>query len=339
MNEINGYYSLALHPSQINIWYSSMLPRRPSINSMFDPEELASGKKLIPKNLQSNYHKGKISELAAKKIQKAISYMVYLTPAQYNIHPYYDRNERFYLNFITLTLSSEQIHSDNEIKSLLLEPFLNTMRQKWQVTHYVWRAEKQENGSLHFHIVTNRFIPWNELRNSWNACQQKLGYITRYRDNQKAWHREGFKYRPELSKNWDKAAQYKSYKDGLLHDWNNPNSTDVHSLRFIKNVASYFVKYLTKQEQSANIEGRLWGCSYNLSNLEGVRTFDEGSISDETAALLKQPGVKLYTGEYFMIIYFPKFKLIAIFCPQLYSMWVEYMIKSQPVYYPPMVAA
>jgi hypothetical protein len=338
-NEINGYYSLALHPSQINIWYTSLSPRRPSINSMFDRDELAAGRKLIPTQFRSNSHNGKISKIAKKKITMAIKYLVYLSPKKDNRHPYYNRNSEFYINFVTLTLSSQQIHTDNEIKSLLLEPFLDTCRKKWKVTHYIWRAEKQENGSLHFHIITNRFIPWNELRNVWNAYQQKLGYITRYRLNQKAWHREGFKFRPELSQTWNYAAQLKAYKSGLLHDWNNCNSTDVHSLRHITNVASYFVKYLTKQDQSANIDGRLWGCSYNLSQLPGVRTYAEGTVSDETAELMKQPGVRVFKGDYFMVIYFPVFKLILLFCPQLHNLWIQYMLETQPVYYPPMLAA
>jgi hypothetical protein len=73
--------------------------------------------------------------------------------------------------------------------------------------------------------------------------------------------------------------------------------------------------------------------------LPGVRTYDEGSVSDETAKLIKQPGVKVYKGDYFMIIYFPKFKLIFLFCPQLYQLWISYMEKTQPEYYPPMMAA
>jgi hypothetical protein len=108
-NEINGYYSLALHPSQINIWYTSLSPRRPSINSMFDRDELAAGRKLIPTQFRSNSHNGKISKIAKKKITMAIKYLVYLSPKKDNRHPYYNRNSEFYINFVTLTLSSQYI--------------------------------------------------------------------------------------------------------------------------------------------------------------------------------------------------------------------------------------
>jgi hypothetical protein len=257
-----------------------------------------------------------------------------MSPPKLNRHPYYDRANVYCLNFITLTLSSQQIHSDHEIKHLLLEPFLLTCRRKWNVNYYIWRAEKQENGSLHFHICTNRFIPWNELRNAWNAHQQSLGYITRYRENQKLWHREGFKYRAELSPKRDRAAQLKAYKDGLLHDWNNPNSTDVHSLRHVHNVKAYFVKYLTKQEQSANIDGRLWGCSYNLSNIKGARTFAEGSAGDEIQGILNNPKCKFYKADYFTVIFFDISILSEREFPILYSLWHSYLEDTFPDRFP-----
>ena len=334
MNDLNGFYNLSINPGQINIWYESLTPRRSSVNSMFDPDDLAADRKLLIKNFENNKHHGIISKQAKKKITTAINYLVYMSPPKLNRHPYYDRANVFCLNFITLTLSSSQIHSDNEIKSLLLEPFLNTCRKKWKVNYYIWRAEKQENGSLHFHICTNRFIPWNELRNIWNAYQQNLGYVTRYRENQVAWHRQGFRYRPELSKQWNRKAQVKAYKDGLLHDWSNPNSTDVHSLHHVSNVKAYFVKYLTKQEQNANIDGRLWGCSYNLTNLQGARTFAEGSAGDEIHGIMNDPRCKIYKADYFTVIYFPAGILSESDFPILYSLFQCYLSASFPDRFP-----
>ena len=187
---------------------------------------------------------------------------------------------------------------------------------------------------MHYHICTNRFIPWNELRNVWNACQQSLGYVTRYRENQKLWHREGFKYRAELSPKWDFNSQLKAYKVGLLHDWSNPNSTDVHSLRHVHNVKAYFVKYLTKQEQSANIEGHLWGCSHNLSNIKGARTFAEGSAGDELEKLYTHPKAKIYKADYFSVIYFPAQILTESEFPILNSLWQTYLSDVFPERFP-----
>jgi hypothetical protein len=335
MNDQKGYYNLAVHPGNINVWYESEVPRKSKLAGLFDSEELKAGRAMIPENLRDNYHHGKISDVARKKITRAVDYMVYLSPKKKFSFSYESKAGEFILNFITLTLSSQQIHSDNEIKSTILEPFLNTCRKKWKISHYLWRAEKQENGSIHFHIIANRFVPWNELRNVWNLHQQKLGYVTRYRNNQKAWHRDGFKFRPELAAKWNYQAQLKAYKDGILHDWSNPNSTDVHSLRFVGNVRAYIAKYITKSEQANNIIGRLWGSSENLANLKGGRTFAEGNAGDELEKLSSRPDVRFFKSDFFSCMYFdPKILLSGEF-PILADCFETYIREHFSEYRPP----
>jgi len=335
MNEINGYYAMSIHPTSLNVYYQSLSPRKHPLDDLFDPEELEAGRKLMPKQFKDNLHHGKISKVARRKITRSIDYMVAVVPHKKNIHPYYDRSSEFQLNFITLTLSSEQIHSDNEIKTNILEPFLNTCRQKWKIVSYLWRAEKQENGNIHFHLITDHFIPWNELRNVWNKHQERHGYITRYRDNQTAWHRDGFRYRPDLEKSWPKAKQLQAYQDGIRHDWHNPNSTDVHALRFINNVKAYAAKYIIKDDQSSEVKGRLWGCSSNLVDLRGGVAFAEGSVSDELSKLMNESGTRTYKADYFSIIYFDLKRLYSGEFPELLSIYQEFIFKRFPQYRQP----
>lgn len=289
----------------------------------------------VPDQFLNNSHRGKISVIAAKKITRAIDYLVYLAQPKKLPHTLHGKGLTWRVNFITLTLSSPQIHSDNEIKSNLLEPFLNTMRQRWKVINYIWRAEKQANGNLHFHIISDKFIPWSELRDVWNALQQKLGYVSRYRENQLTWHKDGFRYRPELAKTWPRSKQLKAYKAGIVHDWHNPNSTDVHSLRQINNVRAYFIKYLTKSYQSTNIDGRLWGCSYALSNVKGARGFAEGRISTEIDQLLQMKGVKKYESQYFTAIYFDSQILQSGLLPEISEIFEAYLSELFPAHRPP----
>jgi hypothetical protein len=61
-------------------------------------------------------------------------------------------------------------------------------------------------------------------------------------------------------------------KHGLLlafekkHGHKNPNSTDVHSVRQVENLAAYLAKYLSKNSDDENkIQGKIWGSSYSLS--------------------------------------------------------------------------
>jgi hypothetical protein len=335
MNTENGYYSCSVNPSYISTWYCSFKNR-----AKFNPENLepkpekltpADGELFriqqlfecghgqhhksgaVPVNLADNSHHGRISEVAKKKLKKAIDYTVYLAQPKSLPHTLHGKDFKFKLNFITLTLASTQIHSDLEIKNKIFQPMLNAFRQKYGVINYVWRAEKQGNGNIHFHIITDKFIPWNELRNDWNKFQQNLGYVTRYREAQVEYHKAGFKLRPDKLKHWPAEKQFEAYKRGLKCQWDNPNSSDVHSLRTVTNVRNYFLKYLTKDEQSdhdrpnqqgqySNLAGRLWGCSSRLTKIKGARTDIDSELTEELQKLSKDDKVHFVQSEFFSFL-------------------------------------
>lgn len=334
MNDVNGYYSISVNPTYISTWYNSLTPRKspyrqeeffkPEVNSFeispefisspidsipFDPGQRSNP---VPANLADNSHHGKISPTALRKITKAIDYALYLATPKKLPATLHGKHFTFRLNFITLDLSSEQIHSDNEIKRLIFQPMLNCLRQKWKVINYIWRAEKQANGNIHFHVITDKFIPWLHLRNDWNKFQQNLGYVTRYRLNQLEFHKSGFKFRPELSVNWPYQAQIKAFKQGMANNWDSPNSTDVHSLKNVSNIKQYFVKYFTKSTQSdherptdkkqfSNLEGRLWGCSERLSNITGARADIDSQLDEELQRIIKSDKIRTHTSDFFTI--------------------------------------
>jgi hypothetical protein len=165
-------------------------------------------------------------------------------------NPFNGRYFTFEVNFVTLSLASKQIHSDQVIKSKLLDSLLKESKRRWNVDHYIWKAEKQKNGSIHFHILTDVFIPYNELRNVWNRIQGKLGYIAGYRKARLDEHKHGFHYNPKYAEywhhknkpkayKWDYNKQLKAYHVGNQTGWDNPNSVDVHSLEYIGNIACF----------------------------------------------------------------------------------------------------
>lgn len=170
-------------------------------------------------NVDNRAH-GLLSFKANKRVSRAIDWMIYLSKEK----PLPVKNGRtdikFKLNFITLTLSSPQIHTDNVIKSQLLNQFLTELRTKFNCTNYFWRAESQSNGRIHFHVCTDVFIPWRVLRSSWNRIQDKLGYVQRY-----------------------------TAKTGK----SDPNSTDIHAINKVKNLASYLSKYCSKNAKGYTI--------------------------------------------------------------------------------------
>jgi hypothetical protein len=286
------YQSISIHPTQVNVFHNltgtklTPLPRTTK-----------------PPQFENNDHRGIISKQAAKKISRSIDYLIYLSKPKKLPRSKAGQGKWFKLSFITLTLSSEQIHTDNEIKAALLHHFLVELETRFSVKNYVWRAEKQKNGNIHFHIITDKFIYWNDIRNTWNRIQQKLGYVTRYRENRINWHKDGFKFDPYLSRFWPLERQRKAYEQGIRSNWENPNSRDVHAIKKIKKLAGYFKKYMTKSQDPTQVEGRLWGCSQSLSKITGGRADLYSAVQDELTRLMSHKVVRVINEDWYTVIF------------------------------------
>lgn len=263
-------------------------------------------------NLNDNANKyGELSEHARKRLKRALNYMLYLTKERQvsgsrtitksqNFTTNYEKGEKymksvkFKLTFITLTLPAKQMHSDVEIKSKCLNSFLNDLRRKFKVDMYVWKAEKQENGNIHFHILTNKFIHHQKIRTSWNQILLKLGYISAYQKSMETFFQSGFRMSTNPNDKRSEAAQRKAFEKGKTEGWQNPNSTDIHALYKVRNAAAYLSKYLAKsvtkserinqiktlrnekeenQKRITEIEARLF--LYDETNKEGQRLANE----------------------------------------------------------------
>jgi len=198
-------------------------------------------------------YSGTVTKHAKKRIARAISLLLAVSPWQTVEKPSTGQKFKMKINFITLTLPSEQGYiTDQEIKKKCLEPFILAMRRKFGMQSYIWRAERQKNGNLHFHITTNVYVPYDQLRDIWNEKLQKLGFIDRYQN-----------------------------KHGHRH----PNSTDVHSVRKIKDIQRYLVKYMSKEAgPNEIITGKIWDCSRNLK----IKTNCELLIDCEVDSCIKE---------------------------------------------------
>jgi len=203
--------------------------------------------KAINHESPSAKYTGKLTEKAKSKLRFSINLLVEQAKWKEVQNPTTKRFYRFKVNFITLTLSGKQRDvSDKTIKSKLLFPFIRNMRNVYSLRSYVWRAERQRNGNIHFHLTTDTYIPYDAIRDAWNFQQAKYHFIDEFKS----------RYNSEF-----------------------PNSTDVHSVQNIKNLASYLVKYMSKDEKNLDtIEGKVWDCSTNLKTKE--RVIFEMQISD-----------------------------------------------------------
>ncbi len=232
-------------------------------------------------NLKNNENLfGELSQNAERRMLKALDYMIYLSREKTNYGHYrqpisktttatinskskqalaenglilekekgtiYKKPINYKLTFITLTLSSTQVHSDNEIKAQLLNQFLIELRRDHGVQMYIWKAEKQQNQNIHFHILTDKYIPWRPLRALWNRIQNKLGYIDRYGDAMREFYKNGFRPTQHAQDHRSIKHQLEAWKRGKETSWTDPNSTDIHGIIHVKNIRNYMAKYLTK---------------------------------------------------------------------------------------------
>lgn len=281
---------------------------------------------------------GQLSKQALKRLKNAIEYFLLINKKSNGKSSYSGSQFDKKITFITLTLPSKQIHSDNEIKSKCLNQFLIELSKYHKVSNYVWRAEYQKNGNIHFHILTNKYIFWNDIRNRWNRIINKLGYVDRYRTELTEYHKNGFQVRADLLKTWPADKQYQAYLKGLKTDWNNPNSVDIHGIKNILNLSSYLTKYLTKNDQSKQPEnfnsqllkpeiGRTWGASVVLSNISGAVTEIDSQLEENLKTLKQHFPNQIFYSDYFTVIDLSIEMVNSVKCKALTDFFYKYLFE------------
>jgi len=209
-------------------------------------------------------HGGRISQSSARKIRNAIEWL--LAAADEKI-VYSKRTKRYHkwkLSFLTLTLPTQGNTTDIQVKSIL-NSFLTLAKYNYGLHSYIWKAEPQSRGVIHFHITSDCYMWKNSVRYEWNRLLAK---------------------------------------SGLLNGHHDPPSTKIHSTYRVSNMAAYLTKYFIKPPTAfavppfkpkfdglavskrgndeisfsfpeklfyiRPISGRLWGCSQSLSKARSL---------------------------------------------------------------------
>jgi len=322
-----GIPFVSIHPNRMNLY---TLPERRSFR---EKSENRFNLKSV-----SNQRKDKVSDHARRKIGKAIEYLIFMARQKTLPDTFHGKAFKFRLAFITLTLPSQQIHSDNQIKSECLNQLLIELKTVYKVSHYLWRAEKQTNGNLHFHLLVDKFVPWSELRDRWNRIVNKLGYVDRYRDQMREFHSGGFQVRTDLIEKWAYKSQIKAYQMGKANDWNSPNSTDVHSLKAISNIKDYLIKYCVKDEQNKGLIGRIWGCDYDLSDIKGAQIIADSHVKEAVSQLIQKFNPSIYSGDHFSSITIQFSMLSGSEFQVLFKAFSSYLIEKFDFHYQPFIS-
>lgn len=241
-------------------------------------------------NFEDNKTNGKISDNARKRLYSAIEWLLLLAKEKTLRGKF-----RYKVSMITLTLPCIQLQDDTYVKNSMLNTFLTELRRRFNLKNYIWRAEKQNDGSIHFHILQDQYIEYFEINKIWNKILLNHGYIEQYRLNQLNFHKNGFRVRADLiKKGWTIDKQKKAYEFGMRTNWQNPTgTTDIHSLKKIRNVKAYCAKYLSKNESKGQVvEGRLWFISRSLSGLKSIKVSIDDFVRNDLERIVKTDKIK-----------------------------------------------
>lgn len=222
-------------------------------------------------NLNKGFETKGVSDVTRKKIAIACRVL------SYSANVVKVRNSKGeYINhlcmFITLTLPSKQKHQDKEITKIILGTFLDKCRKIDLLNNYVWRAEKQKNGNIHYHIVTDSFCNYNLIRRLWYISLEKLGYMTAYKEKFQNMSYDVYRLL-EFNKNVSLDKINARYAKGKRNNWSEPPCVDSELIQDISGISKYISKYVGKKNDNNDniVSGRVWSCSTSVS--EAVKVF------------------------------------------------------------------
>ena len=256
------------------------------------------------KSDKPTYH-GEMTRHAKIRMRKALFLLLEIADKKKVINPSTNKPFTFRLNFITLTLSSAQgTRTDKEIKKDLLEPFLRKMRAKGMKS-YVWKAEQQKNGNIHFHIISDTWILYTDLRDIWNNLQEKEGLMEPFR------------------------AKF-GHSD--------PNSTDVHAVRSENEAVKYLLKYMLKNDEesqqlrldkdySDKAKGKVWDCSLNLKLPNQTADFLERSHWESIQKAVTKRQVEQLDRDFFKFFTYKRHKRRFLFPAKMMADYEAYLHK------------
>ena len=234
-----------------------------------------------------------------KRKRKAIDIMLQCTEKRKVYNPILGYYVDHQIGMITLTFSdNSRFISGKEAHKTCLRPFLDWLTKTKKAKFYIWITERQKstdhegklkmsNGQLHYHIITDAFIPYDEVQKKWNYLQNEAGYLEEF---------------------------YNKYNH------RNPNSTDIHEMKDVNDLGAYLLKYITKEpdrldnesdeefKTRVNIDGKIWDCSNNLSGKDFFKVEHSLSVQKKLDYLVARDLIKKFEIDYCTMYFFKGIK-------------------------------
>lgn len=132
-----------------------------------------------------------------------------------------------------------------------LNKYLTVLRKKGAF-NYIWVAEKQTNGNIHFHMVCDKKFKIAEINSLWIIQQIKSGIVN---------HKSAQKLMLDYGVTFYDVHNSGFY--GIAQQYLNP--VDVANVNTMEYLSAYLTKYITKNE--TKLSCAMWHCSRNVSRL------------------------------------------------------------------------
>lgn len=263
-------YVATLYPNRISVRYDG---DNRTARKRWEDKIFYSGKKNY-QNLSKKKETWRLSYQTQKKIMDSANFLNELAKPKTVKTQSGKIIYNFRTSFITLTLPTEQIHPDKEIKKAL-NHFLTQLRQKFKLKNYIWKAELQQNENIHFHLIIDKFIHHSAIRYYWNQAINVLGYVDRYQEKYCNMSLKAYAESREIP--ISKAIN--GFLRGKKTNWNSPPTENVQAVRTKEMLSYYIAKYVAKnvkeedevsEAEKKRIEdfGRVWGRSQSLSAIK-----------------------------------------------------------------------
>lgn len=168
---------------------------------------------------------GKLSVNARRKLKNSIRWLIACSEWKTVFEKKKKRQVKWKINMLTFTFKENM--QDDKLARSIFSQWIEMAKYRFGMVHYVWKAEPQKRGAIHFHLSTNVYIPHKELCYTWNRLLFKHG-IDQRNSNSTDVH----------------ACEQVRDLEAYLSD--------------------YFLNE-EKHEGRRKIKGKLWGCSHGLS--------------------------------------------------------------------------
>lgn len=324
--DLNGYTKLVINFNGATLCRVNSPIRKFSGSSSFffnNDELFKSSENKFKNTLEKTEKKTEMKSLFSLEEQtgfvKNKTYSVNKKVISRKIHAFFFSklaNQRFYFYTVSFPIATSDSaayelfnavltrlrkgYSVSNMSSLMLDIYGNSKSAKWrhsvsqlvnsqkseQIKNYIWVAERQKNGTIHFHIITSESI--NVLIFNHFVATYIFNSIKKHDSNVNINH---------LSKSGYNGVDVSKKKKGLS------SVTDVRK---------YLTKYVTKN--TTKFTHFAWHCSRSISALFTTIEFPASSVCDKNCPIdVNYKSEYFYESEYYTFIFYPNIDYKFVF--------------------------